>query len=98
MSGHRVLCKDMPVRAWEIDVRVRQLPGPFRAAIFVRYCLPVKGDGHPYSESELAKILGISQRMYRALLVCAKNRYKTMLFGPPLNLMSVSCSVRSSCG
>jgi hypothetical protein len=95
ISGHRILCKEMPDRAWEIDVRVRQIPLPFRAALFVRYCLQMKENAdksmRPYNEHELARFLDVSVRMYRALLVSAKNRYKTMLFGPPLNLLKAAC-------
>lgn len=91
-SRHRVLCKDMPARAWEINGRVMCLPGALRLALFARYCLPVKGNGHPYNEHELATILNVSVRMYRALLVCAKARYKAMIFGQPLNLFSVAAA------
>src|SRR3990167_10486388 len=42
--GHRILCLDMPPRAWEIDFCVMALPTDYAAALMGRYCLPTKRD------------------------------------------------------
>lgn len=81
-GGHRVLCLDMPRKAWEINYRVMSLPTDYKAVLMARFCLPVKSDtGQPYEPLELADFLGISVSTYRHRLMQAKRSYKRLIFG-----------------
>jgi len=80
-SGHRVLVKDMPPRAWEINFRVMRLPSELVAVLIGRFCLPVRADGLPFSEQEVSVALGLSVRTYYRRLQVAKARYKSIIFG-----------------
>lgn len=90
LSGHRILCLDMPPRAWEINFRVFSLPGDLVSALIGRYCLPVRPDGLPYRADQVAKSLHVPVRIYRWWLTEARRRYRAMLFGASLSDIAMS--------
>ena len=80
--GHKVLCLDMPQRAWEINRRVFELPTDYISVLIARYCLPVKlHNGQPYESWELAELLDVELRTYQYRLTQARKCYKRLLFG-----------------
>jgi hypothetical protein len=81
-GGHRILCLDMPIKAWEINFRVMELPTDYIAVLTARYCLPVKAEnGQPYEAHELAHVLGIAVTTYKYRLTQAKRYYRRLMFG-----------------
>jgi hypothetical protein len=80
--GHKILCMDMPGRAWEINSEVMRLPRDYVAVLIARYCLPVEPTtGRPYDIEFLANLLGISVPLYRKRLYYAKAAYRVRVFG-----------------
>ena len=81
-GGHKILCLDMPQRAWEINYRVMELPTDYIMVLVARYCLPVKSQsGQLYEAPELAELLGVSVSTYKFRLTQAKKYYRRLLFG-----------------
>lgn len=80
--GHRVLCLDMPKRAWEVNSVVMRLPTDYIAVLIARYCLPVDpATGRPYEIPYLAGLLEISIPTYRQRLYYARTAYRIRVFG-----------------
>jgi hypothetical protein len=81
-AGHKILCVDMPPRAWRINGRVFSLDMVHIEALVARYCLPLKPNGHTFEPREIAPLLGISERLYRHRIGQARRAYKDRLFVP----------------
>jgi hypothetical protein len=98
-TEHKVLCKDMPAEAWEINYRVMTLPTDYIAVLVGRFCLPVKREtGQLYEPYEIAEALHIGVWTYRHRLTAAKRRYRSLIFGATLDeLQSESKVAKMTC-
>lgn len=86
--GHRVLCKDMPARAWQINAVVMRMPTDLIAALIGRYCLPMKDNGQPFESREIAETLGVPVRTFYFRLGLARRLYRRSLFGAELTVLT----------
>jgi hypothetical protein len=78
--GHKILVRDMPPRAWQINAMLMRLPDHLIEVLVGRYCLPCKPNGNPYESDEIAEFIGVTRRTYFRHLNKARSLYKTMIF------------------
>jgi hypothetical protein len=53
-DGHKILCPDTPRHLQKVDILLKRLPIMEALAIKLHYCTPLREDGHPYTDEQLA--------------------------------------------
>ena len=77
-GGHKVLCPDMPRRLREIERLVRGLPNFERKCVTIKFCAPLKEDGNPYTNRDLARMLKTSKYNFEKSVRKAKKRLEIL--------------------
>ena len=73
-----ILCPDMPEHLRKVERAVRRLSDIEQKCLTLSYCIPLRSDGHPYTISQLSRILHINKGKFRSALKDAKRHLKVM--------------------
>jgi hypothetical protein len=78
-GSSKILCPDMPPRIKRVDIAVNKLSDLRKNCLKLHYCAPLRDDGHPYTRSQLSRMLRINKGKFKAELWKAQKDIKRLL-------------------
>lgn len=78
-GSDRILCPDMPTYLQRVEIAVKHLPRLEGNCLRLRYCSPLKDDGNPYTNRELASSLRTSQYTFKRYVRTGRRKVENAL-------------------